>query len=311
MKTTNKCSIILNKEVIDFMDDKATELELSEKQIHEIEKFVFRKREQIMRVLFAEGEITQGQLAENINSTVSSVSNILLKFDQFKYKLLNCDSRGVRKYYSLSVIGMAYMQHLSDKSKVQKDDSFNSANGAYLLQEARRTYKYFQDKMDEDGEIRMEDTLLRLSFCIDNDSTSEDVEKFLNYMYCLEKLIIMNNDVYFDKALQLIQSNILRNWIIRFLEGFYLFLPILNLLEEKTNILVVFTVLENIAKGQLEEAFVIVKEKQWEISCESLAKFLKMLKKSGRSQNDIYRILYGCMPDKMELAAMITRIICS
>ncbi len=293
------------------MEDKATELELSEKQIHEIDKFVFRKREQIMRVLFTEGEITQGQLAESINSTVSSVSNILLKFEQFKYKLLHCDSRGVRKYYSLSAIGVAYMQYLSGKSKVQKDENIICANSAYLLQEARRTYRYFQDKADEDGEILMEDTLLRLNFCINNNSTLEDVDKFLKYMYCLEKLIIMNNEVYLDKALQLIQSNILRNWIDRFLERFFLLLPILNLLEDKTNVLSVFTVLENLAKGQLEEADVIVKEKQWEICCEGVAKFLEILKKSGQSQDDIYRILCGYMPDKMELAAMITRIICS
>lgn len=292
------------------MEDRIAELELSEKEIREIEPFVSRKREQIMWVLYAEGEITQGELTREIASTAPSVSNILLKFEQFKYKLLNCESRGVKKYYSLSDIGIAYMKYLSNKDKMKQDDNVISTQSAYLLQEARRTYKYFQDKTDEDGEIWMEDALLRLSFGIDNNSTPEDVDMFLKYIYSLEKLIIMGNEVYFDKALQLIQSNILRNWVKRFLEGFYLFLPVLNALEEKKDILDVYTVLESLAKGQ-EEASVIVTEKQWEICCESVSQFLQKIKRSGRTQDDIYQILYGCMPDKMELAAMITRIICS
>ncbi len=292
------------------MEDRIAELELSEKEIREIEPFVSRKREQIMWVLYAEGEMTQGEVTGKINSTAPSVSNIMLKFEKFKYKLLNCESRGVKKYYSLSDIGIAYMKYLSNK-EMKQDDNVISAQDAYLLQEARRTYKYFQDKTDEDGEIRMEDALLRLSFGVDNDSTSEDVDMFLKYIYSLEKLIIMGNEVYFDKALQLIQSNILRNWVKRFLEGFYLFLPVLNALEEKKDILDVYTVLESLAKGQEEEASVIVTEKQWEICCESVSQFLQKIKRSGGTQDDIYQILYGCMPDKMELAAMITRIICS
>lgn len=293
------------------MEDRIVELELSEKERREIGAFLSRKREQIMWVLYAQGgEITQGELTKEIASTAPSVSNILLKFEQFKYKLLNCESRGVKKYYSLSDIGIAYMKYLSNKDKMKQDDNIISAQGAYLLQEARRTYKYFQDKTDNDGEIQMEDALLHLNFGIGN-STPEDVDMFLRYIYSLEKLIIMGNEVYFDKALQLIQSNILGNWVKRFLKGFYLFLPVLNALEEKEDILDVYTVLESLAKGEVQKAAVIVKEKQWEICCEKVSQFLQKIKGNGRTQDDIYQILYGCMPDKMELAAMLTRIICS
>ena len=293
------------------MEKNVSNSQLNDKQIHEIQEFVVRKREQILWILWNENELPQGELAKKADSTTTSLSNILFKFEQFKYKLLNCESRGVRKYYSLSDIGMSYMQYLSDKGK-EKANNIISTSGACLLQEARNCIKHFFDKTDGDGEILIEDALLCLNYDIDNESTDEDVEVFLKYIYCIEKLIIMENEVYFEKAIQLIQSDILRKRIDCFLEGFYLFLPFLQILEDKKNILDIYGILENIAKEKIYEAAAVVNEKEWDIPYEKIEKlknFFKKIMQSGRRKEDIYRMLYGCLPDKAELAAMITQII--
>ena len=150
------------------MKYKANNEPLSEKQIQEISNFVIRKRKQVMMTLWAEDELTQGDLAKRIDSTVISLSNILLRFDNFKYKLLEYDNRGVRKYISLSQTGILYMQFLNHEDTSSTNEKIIPADHAYLLQEARNQFKYFQRKAaeatagdtEDDTELLMENALL-------------------------------------------------------------------------------------------------------------------------------------------------------
>lgn len=300
------------------MKAKVDNTQLNEKQIQEISDFVVRKREQIMMVLWSESELIQSELAKKVGSTVTSLSNILLRFDNFKYKLLEYDNRGVRKYISLSNIGILYMQFLNSEDTSSTNEKIIPSNHAYLLQEARNQIMYFREKAaegtaddtDDDTELLMENALLCLYYGIANESTDGDVDALLKYIYCLEKLIFSESDVYYAKVIELIQSDILKKRIEQFLEGFYLFLPILQILEDKNNILQIYSLIENIAKGNIQEASDTVKEKNWDVDCIKLLDYFKKITSSRkRSKEDIYKILCGCLPDKMELAAMLTQII--
>ena len=118
------------------------------------------------------------------------------------------------------------------------------------------------------------------------------------------------SDVYYNKVMELIESDILKKRIEQFLEGFYLFLPILQILEDQSNILQVDSLIEKITEGNIQEASDTVEEKSWNVDCIKLSDYLhKITSSSKRSEEEIYKILYGCLPDKMELAAMLTRII--
>lgn len=297
---------------------KVNNTQLSDKQIQEISDFVIRKRKQVMTTLWEKGELTQGDLAKGIGSTVTSLSNILLRFDNFKHKLLEYDNRGVRKYISLSQIGILYMQFLNHGDISSTNEKIIPSNHAYLLQEARNQIKYFQrkaaettaDDTEDDTELLIENTLLFLHYGIANESAAEDIDALLKYIYCLEKLILSESDVYYNKVLELIQSGILKKRIEQFLEGFYLFLPILQILEDKNNIFQVCSLIKKIAKGNVQEASDTVEEKNWNIDCKKLSEYLhKTALSHKKNEEDIYKVLCGCLPDKMELAAMLTQTI--
>lgn len=288
------------------MEEKIVEIQLSKEQIDEIKEFVVRKRERIMWVLWKESEITQGELAKKVDTTVTSLSNILFKFEKFKYKLLDCESRGIRRYYSLSDVGMRYMHYLRNDGKLDELNSAVALDGEQFLLEARNVIGYFKGKCDGDGEILMEDALLHLMYGIENDIKMQDIEMFLKYIYYMEKLLLMEDEVYIEKGMQLIHSDILRKRVDQFLEGFYMFLPVLQILEDKSSVLDIYTVFKQLTKGDIRNAADIVTKRKWSFSCEKMSSFL--LRYRGRSKEDIYRILYAYLPDKMELAAMITQI---
>lgn len=290
------------------MEEKSINI-LTEDQISEISEFAVRKREQIMRILWENGELTQGDLAQRVNSTPTSMSNILLKFDQFKYKLLCCESRGIRKYYSLSDTGAFYMRYLNNK-RMDKRDIVN-ANDLYLFQEAKNSIKYFRDKADGDNEILMEDALLRLCYGIDNESSWEDIDVFLKYIYSIEKLLLLENEVYFERAMRLMESEILRKRVDQFLEGFYLLRPILDLLEDQDNILDVYDMMDFAVKGSEEDVSRIANERGWNISCAYIVQFFRRIKQVGKSRKHIFKMITGYLPDKPELSAMITQLICT
>lgn len=290
------------------MEEKSINI-LTEDQISEISEFAVRKREQIMRILWDNGELTQGDLAQRVNSTPTSMSNILLKFDRFKYKLLCCESRGIRKYYSLSDTGLFYMQYLNNRKMDKGDIVF--ANDLYLLQEAKNSINYFKDKADGDNEILMEDALLRLCYGIDNESSWEDIDVFLKYIYSIEKLLLLGNEVYFERAMSLMESEILRKRVDQFLEGFYLLRPILDLLEDQDNILDVYDMMEFAVKGAEEDVSRIARESGWNISCAHIVQFFRRIKQVGKSRKHIFKMIMGYLPDKAELSAMITQLICT
>lgn len=283
---------------------------LTEDQISEISEFAVRKREQIMRILWEDGELTQGDLAQRANSTPTSMSNILLKFDQFKYKLLCCESRGIRKFYSLSDTGAFYMRYLNNKTMDKRD--IVNANDLYLFQEAKNSIKYFRDKADGDNEILMEDALLRLCYGIDNESSCEDIDVLLKYIYSIEKLLLLENEVYFERAMRLMESEILRKRVDQFLEGFYLLRPILDLLEDQDNILDVYDMMEFAVKGSEEDVSRIANERGWNIPCAYIVQFFRRIKQVGKSsRKHIFKMIMGYLPDKAELSAMITQLICT
>lgn len=290
------------------MEEKSINL-LTEEQISEISEFAVRKREQIMGILWESGELTQGDLAQRVNSTPTSMSNILLKFDQFKYKLLCCESRGTRKYYSLSDMGAFYMQYLNNRKTDKGDIVF--ASDLYLFQEAKNSIKYFKDKAEDDNEILMEDALLRLCYGIENESSWEDIDAFQKYIYSIEKLLLLGNEVYFERAMRLMESEILRKRVDQFLEGFYLLRPILDLLEEQDNILDVYDMVEFAVKGAEEDVSRIVRERGWNIPCAQIVQFFRKIKQIGKSREHTFKLITGYLPDKAELSAMITQLICT
>lgn len=82
--------------------DEATENEIAE--------FLTKKRKAIMYALYEYKERSQRELADTVGTSPASLANILIKFEQFQFKLLDSRTFGKYRYYFLTKLGRAYIQ---------------------------------------------------------------------------------------------------------------------------------------------------------------------------------------------------------
>ena len=73
--------------------------ELDEETEKVIDEFLTKKRKAILYALYGGKERPHKELADAAGTSPASLSNILLKFEQFPYKLLDSRTSGKYRYY--------------------------------------------------------------------------------------------------------------------------------------------------------------------------------------------------------------------
>lgn len=206
---------------------------LSEAVRREIDIFLTAKRRAVVFTLAEDGEDVQGDLAAKIESTVTSLANIIQKFEKFPYKLLESERSGKYRRYRLSELGKAYVEGEKQLDTGPPDEDLDDEERRFL-REAETSLACFQERYKDDWKVRLDDALVwRIrSYKYLGDEAGE---KLVNrYLVCLEQLMMRESYVVFEKVLALLNDEILQFRIEAYMERFQPLILVLRDLADKS-----------------------------------------------------------------------------
>lgn len=272
-----------------------------------------QRRRDVFEALAARRELSQGDLAKIVASTATALSNQLLKFDKFEYKLLEAQNVGKFRYYRLSECGRTYLETICQNTGCENEYKSTSAENI-LLQEAENSIQEFKKLYTDKWKTSFNKVLVRLvngrgSFL---DEKGEMLVK--RYLKCVELLNFEGNDAVLSSAMELLSDDILRDDVEEFMEYFEPFIAILNVLKCEKKVLEVYMLVQMAFCGGEKKAIDdYIKAIQWNNGrYDELKKTAEKLKEcvSGYSEEDIYRYFSYLLPDQAQLSMYIARCIC-
>lgn len=230
---------------------KSGKVVINSQMYREISNFLATpKREALVRALDEAGELMQGQLAKEIDSSATSLANITARFEQFKYKLLDAKSVGKCRYYSLSELGIAYIRQMKEKNSAESNAGILEWEDGDLLRRAREALHGFELKQGESWQTQMDDALVRRTRGVGSllDELSEQLVN--QYLESLKRLILRESHEMLGQALGLLQNQILRDRVEAYMNCFEPFLPILSRLQKQDGIFGLLKGVEMIFTGK-------------------------------------------------------------
>lgn len=285
----------------------SVEKKISESEKKKIDDFLKRKRGEIFWNLAHNGVMTQKALAEISNTTPTSLSNILQKFEDFQPKLIEGKSEGRKRLYRLSNVGLEYSQYEFEENLKEREKKNIPYEELRMLQEMMDSLDKIKVKYD-DWEIVIDDMLVKKLYGISGDY-DEDDEKHLNsFINYLESAILKGADIIVEKAMNALECSILKNRMERFLDVFYAFRPFYEKIEKSENIYDIYDFIKKvIVVGPSQECKEITEKIGLVEESEKIISVLQMLKEyiKGKSGEEIYKKMEEFMPGMNELNAYL------
>lgn len=216
--------------------------------IDKIDHFLRPKRRAKVFAILAKGvELSQKDLAEAMESTATALSNILVVFQNFDYKLLEFSSVGKYRFYKLSQLGETYLKAKVGSHSTDSGDC--DGERSKLMREAKAALDEMVQLLPEPWEVILARLLevriygrdsgeVKRKFRLE-DEDFEKTERALNqYLECVELAEIQGGGVVLDQVLDLLLPHmILRNLISDIVYVFSRFSPVINALgDEKKSI---------------------------------------------------------------------------
>lgn len=285
---------------------KSGKLLINEKMLQEIADFLLPlKRSSLINALAEEGELSQGQLALKIDSSAASLANIMNKFEQFDYKLLEAKSAGKYRLYSLSEIGWAYVRQTRDKTHWEDNSRTLEREDEELLREAEKSIDHFeliQSGQGESWQTKFDEAMRRRTRGT-GDELDEESERLVNrYLECLERLTLRGSGEILGKAMLKLKNSILQERVVEYMDCFDSFLPILRQLQHGGE--AAFGLLEGLeevfnSKGETADTVYLKMVGLGERECTKLQDAAKRLKEcmEKRSKKEIYQYFDTLLPD--------------
>lgn len=294
---------------------RAGKLLINEQMSREIADFLLPlKRSALVDTLDEEGELSQGELALKIDSSAASLANIMVRFEQFKYPLLEVKIAGKYRLYSLSEIGKAYMRQIKERAD-QKDDSrpLESVDGE-LLRKAEASVHEFgrrQARQSESWQTRFDEAMMRRIYGM-GDRLDEESEQWVDqYLECLERLTLQESEGTLDKAMKLLQNPILKDRVGKYMDRFAHFLPVLEGLRNRKRSFKLLKGLEAVFTGKDKETCTELLKASGlkELECDKLWDTAVSLKKcvAWCSEEEIHQYFDSLLPDCGVLSYSIAR----
>ena len=291
---------------------RAGKLLINEQMSREIANFLLPlKRSALVDTLDAEGELSQGELASRIDSSAASLSNIVAKFDQFDYKLLDVKIAGKYRIYSLSEIGKAYMRQTREQTDQRDNSKTLERVDEELLRRAEESVQGFirQARQSESWQTKFNEAMIRRIYGI-GDRLDEESEQWVDqYLECLERLTLRESEGMLDKAMKPLQNQILKEWVGRYMDRFARFLPVLKGLRNRKKSLKLFKGLEAVFTGKDKELCteLLTALGLKELECTRLWDTVAELKKcvAGYSEEEIHQYFDSLLPDCGTLSCSI------
>ena len=278
----------------------------------EIDVFLTAKRRAVVFALAEDGEDVQGDLAARIGSTVTSLANIIQKFDKFPYKLLESERSGKYRLYRLSELGKAYVEGGKQADTGPPDEDLDDEERR-LLREAETSLACFRERYKDDWKVKLDDALVwRIrSYKYLGDEAGE---KLVNrYLACLEQLVMRESYVVFEKVLALLKDEILQIRIEAYMERFQPLILVLRHLADKPAsfdmrmmLRFAFNVRDASEAGEYIEAI------GWKTSeYNKLKETAEELRgtAAGYGEKQIYLLFQGLLPDLDDLSFYLAQLI--
>lgn len=284
---------------------------LTEEMLEEISLFITKKRRRVVDILYNNIKLPHGELAVLCDSSVTALSNMLLVFEKFKYKLIDRKNEGKYRYYYLTELGRLYVEKCRSEEDNLECEKFVQHEVLRILQENRDCLTEFQRINPDDWEIRLDDALVaRVNYQSVPEEKSESlVDKFIRNT---ENLMLVDEFVI-DKVLKLLDCNIiLRCRLVRFIEKFEPFQMLLKSVKYEENMLMVYELLQAIIEHYEIEDKEYIRQLGWtdsyvqELSY-ALEEFIGHL--GQKSIEDVYSCLNRYLAGNHALCAFITNLI--
>lgn len=220
---------------------------LDEECKQKISGFLTKSRMDVIEALVGKRR-NHGELANVLNTSVASLSNRLVKFDEFEYKLLDSKNEGKFRYYYLTDLCKRYLESCDRDNTTQENVKIIQHEVLQLKQQLKDILEEFKDLYEDEWEIELEDALIKRIEC--REIKSSKGEKLVDeFIITIEKLLLHDYDSYSILVLQMLsQNNILQARITRFMELFDAFIPILEAGNNEENLIHVFGELANMVK---------------------------------------------------------------
>lgn len=282
---------------------------LDEQLFQEIDAFLTKKRRAVICTLAEKECLSQGELATAIGSTVTSLSNIIQRFDSFKHSLLEVERVGRYRRYSLSPLGRAYatMKDIASEAAGQAVDDEEQR----LFQIAQESLEKFKEKnSDEDWETNFEEALLRRvrSGVFLDDASEALVDR---YLHCLELLTMRGGYDTLEQALSLLTNPIHRTRIAAFMERFEPFSAVLRSIQNGAEPFDMCMILQSaLSEQEADTVWEYLKAVGWKREdYDKLKKAVPALKRSVSEyrQRDIYQYFTCLLPDQKFLCSNIAQ----
>lgn len=181
-----------------------------------ISAFLTKSRMDVIRALAGNKKLNHGELALAIRTSVASLSNRLVKFDEFEYKLLDSESEGKFRYYYLTELCKKYLESCNRDQATQESAKILQHEVLQLKQRLKDLLEEFKNLYEDDWEIELDDALIARIECreIENSEGERLVDDFI---IGIEKLLLYDYDNYSIIVLQMLQNSILRARVARFM----------------------------------------------------------------------------------------------
>lgn len=275
---------------------------IDEQTFQEINVFLTAKRLLVILILAEKGSLSQGELAAAIESTVTSLSNIIQKFSQFKYPLLEIERVGRFRRYKLSALGEAYIEARKKREARESAGRTVDEEERRLLQAARESLENFKAHNADDWETHFDDALLRRTRA-NGEFLSEASEAAVDqYLQCLELLTMRGSYEMHDEALDLLKNPVHRFRVAVFMDWFAPFISVLQSIQNGAEPYDICTILKAAFEEQPKSVVNNhIKAVGWKNDeYEKLTQVVPHLKRcvTGYTLKQIYQYFTGLLPDQ-------------
>ncbi|MCM1253680.1 MAG: hypothetical protein NC321_12730 [Clostridium sp.] len=294
--------------------DKKCEVKYNEEIEKKILSFMSKKRKQVVETLYDKKRLSQGELAQTVQTSAASLANILLNFEMYQYQLLDSESEGKRRYYFLTDLGEEFVRSAyrngqnSEIGNIILHESFQDIQGVISCLED------VKNKYGDKWEAVLDEVLYAgIKQCnIQIEDGEEEIDAFL---HSIEKLLLDDYENYSVKIMELMyHNNILRCRLEEFLTIFDVYIPILKIEEKQLNPLQMIDFLQSIVvcdkESKTEE---YIQQLQWKNEeYDRLLKLMQYVIKNAEKQKEleIYQYFNRFFAGKNMLGAILAKEVC-
>lgn len=205
---------------------------LGQETFHQLNNSLTKTCKCILNVLYEHPGLQQKELCSAINTTKSSLSNLLARIESITPPLLSVEKNGRTKLYSLTPIANAYVRQILQPNDIPKIRSFSDSHySGDLLGKVIQSLNEFKQEAGDDWDIFLDEFLTDAS----NNPNAPSLlsYRFNTFINNVKQLKMYGKDAALNKLYEILNQNILKRRIEKYLEqallDFFKLKPLLEL----------------------------------------------------------------------------------